>query len=233
SSQTTTAIRCAASPNVSTLSESPAAVSISSTSSGSSSPLNAWIRPPCTFAPRFAIAALPELAGTIFNPEGAVTITSSSPHSPAITCSRLRRARSPSTTSTFPRPRSASSSSTRRPRRHGAVPRFPATFVLPTPPLPPEIAMTLIGCAARDSPAAWSKPPLGTGELRGVEPLAELVGAEPLRELVLGELRRAIARAPHRGLHQPDPLRARDVQILRHALAVGNVDDGQTALDRK
>src|SRR4051794_16792867 len=172
------------------------------------------------------MVALPDAAGTTRKPHGAVTITSSSAHSPFTTCSRVKRALRPSSTSTFARPKSASSNIVLRPWAASAAPRFTATTVLPTPPLPPVIAITLTGCGvpSRRKPAAWS---MGPSRMR-----CQLHLAEIHRELVLVERRRAL-RELHRVVHEPEALWRREVQVLWHALAVREIRNRQADADRE
>jgi hypothetical protein len=55
---------------------------------------------------------------------------------------------------------------------------------------------------------------------------------ETIRELVLGRVR-AVRRELERVVQQPETLRRRAMQILGHALAVGQIGDRQTAADRE
>jgi len=154
SSQASTSTWCAACAKLTTLSDSPAAVSMMRTSRLCVSSLKAWMSPAFSRASSSAMRFLPDAAGTISTPCGPATMMSSSRHSPASTWLRLCSGWSPSSTSTLARPKSASSSIARRPCIASAIARFTAAVVLPTPPLPLDTAMTFTGCCMRRSPLA-------------------------------------------------------------------------------
>ena len=158
SSHTTTMMSCEAFEKLNTMSEIPAAVSTISTSICERSSLKARIRPACCVGDNSAIDCVPDVAGAIFIPCGPVTNTSSSVHSPESTWDKFFSTRKPNITSTLARPRSASRTITRLPCFAMAIAVFNVMFVLPTPPLPPVTAITLINrdCFIFLKLLAWS-----------------------------------------------------------------------------
>ena len=127
----------------STTSEMPAPVSSSSTSKR-----GIRVRTTCknssrTSGVRREYSTMPEPASSTEKPPGALTIASSRVALPVNTSCSVTLGCRFSTTSRLARPRSASSTRTRWPLLARAAARLADTKVLPTPPLPLVIAITL------------------------------------------------------------------------------------------
>src|SRR5690606_11984099 len=125
---------------------------------------------------------------------------------------------------TFARPRSASSSSVLRPACASDTPRLTATLVLPTPPLPLVTAITRSGrrSGMASRPSAWCAGKRASGER--MRDSSERSGKLD----VIGTL--AMTHEIHGTRHQL--MRAHQLQILGHALAVGDVAHRQAVPDR-
>src|SRR5579863_1935618 len=177
--------------------------------------------PACSASDRLAMCFMPEAAGTICRPCGPVTMASSSEHWPLITCPRLNRVCSPSSTSTLASPKSASTSITSRPCAAMATARLADTVVLPTPPLPPVTAITLTGRVELSSASSSA--------CAGVSRVLDMGGssAEVAGQVGFVADDRPAVLQRECGANQRHAFLMRCVHVLRHPLPVAYIGDFQ------
>src|SRR5690625_1230345 len=229
SSHTTTRTSLAARTKLTTVSEMPAAVSTINVSTWSANSLNALINPACSRAPMAAMRGTPEAAGTTRIPPGPVIRISRKLWVPASTSARVCLAWRPSRTSTLARPKSASSSTTRRRSSARAMLKLTEILLFPTPPLPPETAMT---CTGRSKLMCCLTPQLpwqGLYRYSSFRLRRCAHNGGPPGLVPCGCLRRRSIFQQRGGLgHQRGG--SGDIDIPGNILPIGSIDDGQTAL---